>query len=55
MVKVDLLNMKAQIFDIGDTGQLEPLGAPYDVSTSIAELLAEFPDSIPPPNVGDLI
>lgn len=55
VVKIDLLNMKAQVFDIGDTGQLEPTGAPHDISTSVAALLAEFPDSIPPPNVGDLV
>jgi hypothetical protein len=55
VVKVDLLNMKAQVFDIDDTGQLEPLGAPHDISASVAALLTEFPDSIPPPNVGDLI
>jgi hypothetical protein len=55
VVKVDLLNMKAQVFDIGDAGQLEPIGAPHDISASVAALLSEFPDSIPPPNVGDLI
>lgn len=55
VVKVDLINMKAQVFDIGDTGQLEPIGAPRDISASVAALLTEFPDSIPPPNVGDLI
>lgn len=55
VVKVDLLNMKAQLFDIGDTGNLEPIGVPHDVGTSVAVLLAEFPGSIPPPNVGDLL
>ncbi|MBP1822967.1 hypothetical protein [Mycobacterium sp. OAE908] len=55
VVKVDLLNMKAQVFDIGDTGELEPIGAPHDICASVAAVLTEFPDSIPPPNVGDLI
>jgi hypothetical protein len=47
VVKIDLLNMKVQVFGIGDTGQLEPAGAPHDISTSVAALLTEFPDSIP--------
>ncbi len=55
VVKVDLLNTKAQVFEIGDAGQLEPLGAPQNIRASVAAILAEFPDSIPPPNVGDLI
>lgn len=55
VVKVDLLNMKAQVFDIGDTGQLEPIGAPHDISASVTAVRTEFPDSIPPPNVGDQI
>lgn len=55
IVKVDLLHMKAQIFDIGDDGRLERVGAPHDIRTSVAELLTEFPDSVPPPNVGDLL
>lgn len=54
-MKIDLLNMKAQIFAIRDTGQLDPIGGPHDIGTSVAVLLAEFPDSIPPPNIGDLI
>lgn len=54
VVKVDLLNMKAQVFEIGETRQLEPIGAPHDISASVAAVLTEFPDSIPPPNVGDL-
>jgi hypothetical protein len=55
VVKVDLLNMKAQVFEIADTGQLEPIGAPHDISASVADVLTEFPGSIPPPNVADLV
>ncbi len=55
VVKVDLVNMKAQVFAIVDTGRLEPIGAPHDIRASVTALLTDFPDTIPPPNVGDLI
>jgi hypothetical protein len=55
VVKVDLLNMKAQVFEIGDSGQLERVGAPHDISALVAAVLTEFPDSIPPPNIVDLL
>ncbi|MCW1821688.1 MULTISPECIES: hypothetical protein [Mycolicibacterium] len=55
VIKIDLLNMKAQVFEIDDTGQLDPIGGPHDIGATIAELLAKFPDSIPPPSIGDLI
>jgi len=55
VVKIDLLNMKAQIFDIDESGHLDRVGRPHNISTSVAELLAEYPGSIPPPNIGDLI
>ena len=54
VVKVDLLNMKAQIFDIGEDGRLTCLGSPHDIAALAAAVLDEFPDFIPPPNVADL-
>jgi hypothetical protein len=55
VVKVDLVNMNAQVFDIVDIGQLEHNGAPHDIRASVTSVLTEFPDTIPPPHVGDLI
>ena len=55
VIKIDLLNMKAQVFDIDDSGQLDPIGGPHEIAATVAELMTEFPDSIPPPNIGDLI
>jgi hypothetical protein len=54
VVKVDLAHMRAQVFDIGEDGRLARTGAPHDVAAIAASVLAEFPDVVPPPNVGDL-
>ena len=55
VVKVDLINMKAQIFDIGEDGRLTRVGAPHDIGGLAAAVLAEFPNFIPPPTVADLL
>jgi hypothetical protein len=36
VVKINLVNLKAQVFDIGDDGRLEPLGTPHHISASVA-------------------
>lgn len=55
VVKVDLINMKAQIFDIEEDGRLNRHGSPHDIGAFAAAVLADFPDFIPPPNVADLL
>lgn len=55
VVKVDLINMKAQIFCIEDDGRLSRHGLPHDIGALATAVLAEFPDFIPPPNVADLM
>jgi hypothetical protein len=55
VVKVDLLHMKAQVFQIGDDGRLSVLDPPHDVAALAAEVFAVFPEHIPPPNVWDLV
>lgn len=55
VVKVDLMHMKAQVFEVGDDRRLTRLDVPHDVAALAAEVLAEFADSMPPPNVWDLI
>lgn len=55
VVKVDLVNMKAQLFDVVDAGRLERTGAPHDIRASVTALLTDFPDTVQPPNVSDLI
>ncbi|WP_293001581.1 hypothetical protein, partial [Mycobacterium sp.] len=41
--------------DIEDDRRLSRRGAAYDIGAVAAAVLAEFPDSIPPPNVADLM
>jgi hypothetical protein len=54
VVKVDLVNMKAQIFDIERDGRLSRVGAPHSIGASAAAVLHEFTGFIPPPNIADL-
>lgn len=49
VVKVDLLNVKAQVFEVGIDGRLTRLGTPIDVTAVVAEVLRDNPASIPPP------
>lgn len=51
VVKVDLVNLKAQVFEIGEDERLTAVGLPCDVAHLVEEVLAEFPDSMPPPSV----
>ncbi|KQY06809.1 hypothetical protein ASD37_11690 [Mycobacterium sp. Root135] len=44
VMKVDLVNMKAQVFDVGDAGQLQPVGPPHDIGDSVAAVLACWRD-----------
>lgn len=50
IVKVDLLNQKAQIFEIAADGSLSRLEPSHDVADLLAALLAEHPDVLPPPS-----
>jgi hypothetical protein len=50
VVKVDLTHIKAQVFEIQDSGRLSALESPYDVSVILQAVLLEFPDRVPPPS-----
>lgn len=54
VVKVDLVHMLAQIFEVDEDGLLSPNGGPHDVADLVTEILREFPDEIPPPRAWDL-
>jgi hypothetical protein len=54
VVKVDLLNMKAQVFEIADDATLLAIDRPYDVASFAQEVMAAFPHHMPPPSVWDL-
>lgn len=54
VVKVDLVNMVAQVFEIEDDGILFAVGRPYDVEAIVKEVMAAFPDRMPPPNIWEL-
>lgn len=54
VVKVDLRNLRAQIFELGDDGGLDSVSEVFDVGELVMEVLAAHPDHMPPPNVWDL-
>jgi hypothetical protein len=54
VVKVDLRNLKAQIFEIGDDGRLFAVDGPHGVADVINAVLIQFPHHVPPPRVWDL-
>ena len=54
VLKVDLLNEYAQLFDINDTGQLDSASSVIAIGLTIAEVLAHFQgEKIPPPSAHD--
>jgi hypothetical protein len=53
-VKVDLLHMQAQVFEIAEDGTLTAITSPYDVSAIAQDVLNTHPQDMPPPNVWDL-
>lgn len=55
VIKVDLRNSKAQIFEIADDEKLRIVSEVIDVSALLAEVMAAYPDEVPPPNVWDLV
>uniref|UniRef100_UPI003F497F7B hypothetical protein n=1 Tax=Paenarthrobacter nicotinovorans TaxID=29320 RepID=UPI003F497F7B len=54
VVKVDLMHLKAQVFEGGEAGGLSPIEPPHDVGQYIGEVLREFPGKLPPPRAWDL-
>ncbi|GEO92154.1 hypothetical protein KFL01_14600 [Kocuria flava] len=55
VVKVDLLHLKAQVFEIGNDGRLSRVTNLHEVSDLMRKTLEDFPDSMPPPNIWDLV
>ncbi|WOQ16463.1 hypothetical protein [Raineyella sp. W15-4] len=52
VVKVDLVHLKAQIFEIDEVGKLSAVGTtPYDIDHLVVDVLAEHPADMPPPSV----
>lgn len=54
VVKVDLRNSRAQIFEVADDGRLNSASKLIDIRELLMEVLAAHPDHMPPPNVWDL-
>lgn len=54
VVKVDLVHMLAQIFEVDERGHLSPTEGPHDVADLVTAVLREFPEEIPPPRAWDL-
>ena len=55
VIKVDLRNSKAQIFEIAVDERLSIVSEVLDVSALLAQVMTENPDGMPPPNVWDLV
>jgi len=53
VVKVDLVHLKAQVFEIEDDGHLSPLGTPTDVDAHVEQVLNDYPGRVPPPRSAD--
>ena len=53
VVKIDLINLKAQVFDIDVEGGLTHVGPAHDITGLVKAVLAERPDSMPPPSTMD--
>lgn len=53
VVKVDLRNRKAQIFEVADNGGLSSVSEVFDVDALVAEVLSAHPEQMPPPNAWD--
>jgi len=54
VVKVDLRNSRAQIFEVADDGRLDTVSQVFDVSELVVDVMAAHPNQMPPPNVWDL-
>lgn len=54
VVKVDLMHLKAQVFEVEQATRLIALEYPRDISLLAHDVLREFPNRIPPPNAWDL-
>jgi hypothetical protein len=46
VMKVDLINLKAQLFDISPTGQLSPIDKPIDIMTDVAAIFSANPGTV---------
>ncbi|GAB90158.1 hypothetical protein GORHZ_085_00250 [Gordonia rhizosphera NBRC 16068] len=55
VVKVDLIHMLAQVFEVDDHQRMSAAGPPHDVAELAADVLREHPDDIPAPQAWDLM
>lgn len=54
VVKVDLIHLQAQVFEIEDDGRLTPFDIPTDIAHPVGEILDLYEARIPPPTSDDL-
>lgn len=50
VVKIDLLNLKGQIFEIESNGRMTRVSDPIDITALADEIVSEYPDHLPPPS-----
>jgi len=55
VVKVDLLHLKAQFFEIEDDGRLTAIARPADVADHVTGVLDEYSARVPPPQSEDWV
>lgn len=49
VVKVDLVHLKAQVFEMQDDGRSTPIDTPVDIGCVVREVLDEYSGRVPPP------
>lgn len=54
VIKVDLLHLLAQVFEIEIDGRMSRASNALDISTYVDDVLLTYPDRVPAPNVWDL-
>ncbi len=54
VVKVDLVHLKAQVFEIEDDGKLTKYSPPVDVTEIVDAILNQHTGRVPPPRLEDL-
>lgn len=54
VMKVDLVHLKAQVFEIEDDGRLTAIDTPVEIADLVTEIMDRHTGRIPPPNSEDL-
>lgn len=54
VIKVDLRNLLAQVFELDEVGRMDAWSGVVDVGDIAASVLERYPDEMPPPRIWEL-